>query len=195
MCKIDTYELRTPSEPLFCCLPISDTTHVVDRPRTVVRVPQTTQRASRAGQRRTNNTTQHTPTTPSPHNMGQKQSALSVAAPSSTPTSVAKEISVKDHSPHTTTAATTATMMTIESRSNPPPDDAASHNFGQPRGDKTGGASKLVTDCRIQQRASLACIEENYHNKDVACSTFFDAYKKCRREEHERKLEANAKGW
>ena len=111
--------------------------------------------------------------------MGQKQST--VAAPS--PPSVAKEI----HHPHNTAA-------TIESRSNPSPDDAASHNFGQPWGDKTGGASKLVTDCRVQQRASLACIEENYQNKDQACARFFDAYKKCRREEHERKLEANAKG-
>ena len=121
--------------------------------------------------------------------MGQKQSAPPVAAPS--PPSVSKEVSAKDHS-HTT-AATAAAM--IESRSNPSPDDAASHNFGQPWGDKTGGASKLVTDCRVQQRASLACIEENYQNKDMACSRFFDAYKKCRREEHERKLEANAKGW
>ena len=55
-------------------------------------------------------------------------------------------------------------------------------------------ASKLVTDCRAQQMASLACIEENYHNKDAACASYFDAYKRCRREEHERKLDANARG-
>jgi hypothetical protein len=114
--------------------------------------------------------------------MGQTQSAPA-AAPS--PPSVAKEIAAKDS--HTTEAS-------IDSHSNPFLDDAASHNFGQPWGDKTGGASRLVTDCRVQQRASLACIEENYQNKDQACAGFFDAYKKCRREEHERKLEANAKG-
>ena len=73
---------------------------------------------------------------------------------------------------------------------------SSSHNFGQPiLPDKTGGASKLHTDCRIQQRASLACIEENYQNKGQACAAYFEAYKKCRREEHERKLEANAKAW
>ena len=65
------------------------------------------------------------------------------------------------------------------------------HNFGQPIYNKSG-ASKQVTDCRIQQRASLACIEENYRNKDQACARYFDEYKQCRREEHERKLEANA---
>mmetsp|Transcript_2679 Transcript_2679/g.6094 ORF Transcript_2679/g.6094 Transcript_2679/m.6094 type:complete len:153 (-) Transcript_2679:319-777(-) len=109
----------------------------------------------------------------------------------------------------------------IESESNPSLEDSHSHNFGQPirpphhsssstsassssaspasttstitNEDKSGGASKLITDCRIQQRASLSCIEENYHNKDEACRDFFAAYKLCRREEHERKLEANAR--
>ena len=87
----------------------------------------------------------------------------------------------------------------VESRSNPSAADAANHNFGQPlhrsstSTDEKSGASKLVTDCRVQQRASLACIEENYHNKNEACAGFFEAYKKCRREEHERKLEANAR--
>lgn len=57
------------------------------------------------------------------------------------------------------------------------------------------GASKQETDCRIQQRASLACIEQNYANKDWACATYFEEYKKCRKAEHERKLEANAKAW
>ena len=101
----------------------------------------------------------------------------------------------------------------IERQSNPSEEDAASHNYGQPIHNPNGknnnkkntlsksnnheneksGASKLVTDCRVQQRASLACIEENYENKNEACAHYFEAYKKCRREEHERKLEANAK--
>lgn len=79
------------------------------------------------------------------------------------------------------------------------------HNFGQPirpphkqvnEADKKtekSGASKLKTDCRVQQRASLRCIEENYENKDQACAKYFEAYKKCRREEHQRKLDENAK--
>jgi len=57
------------------------------------------------------------------------------------------------------------------------------------------GASKQVTDCRIEQRASLACIEQNYSNKDMVCARYFEEYKKCRKAEHERKLEANAKAW
>ena len=53
------------------------------------------------------------------------------------------------------------------------------HNFGQPirpphkkvageieQKTEKSGASKLKTDCRVQQRASLRCIEENYENKD-----------------------------
>ncbi|KAL7522623.1 hypothetical protein ACHAWX_007319 [Stephanocyclus meneghinianus] len=88
---------------------------------------------------------------------------------------------------------------TIESRANPPQQDALSHNFGQPIQPQSdaGAASKLITDCRVQQRASLQCIEENYQNKDAACARFFEDYKKCRREEHERKLELNARnsGW
>jgi len=56
---------------------------------------------------------------------------------------------------------------------------------------------KQYTDCSVQQRASLACIEENYQNKDVACAAFFADYKTCRKAEHERKLEKNAQasGW
>ena len=106
----------------------------------------------------------------------------------------------------------------VESRSNPFEDiTAASHNFGQPlrpphsssssslsssssstssmslKQDKSGSASKLFTDCRAEQRRSLSCIEENYDNKQYACAEYFEAYKTCRRKEHERKLEANAK--
>jgi hypothetical protein len=75
-------------------------------------------------------------------------------------------------------------------------------NFGQPMmpPQKKGGnetennnVSKLMTDCRVQQRASLKCIEENYQNKNQACAEYFEAYKKCRRVEHQRKLDENAK--
>ena len=101
----------------------------------------------------------------------------------------------------------------VESNNQPGDDDAANHNYGQPlrpphysspssqsstssmklNNDKSGRASKLLTDCRAEQRASLACIEENYHNKNEACASHFENYKRCRKEEHERKLEANAK--
>ena len=86
-------------------------------------------------------------------------------------------------------------VTTIERQSNPSPDDARNHNYGQPK--VPDGTSKLVTDCRVQQRASLQCIEENYENKDVACAKYFEDYKRCRREEHERKMEVNKKnsGW
>jgi hypothetical protein len=57
------------------------------------------------------------------------------------------------------------------------------------------GTSKQVTDCRVEQRASLACIEQNYATKDMACQKYFEEYKKCRKAEHERKLDANAKAW
>jgi hypothetical protein len=93
-----------------------------------------------------------------------------------------------------------------ENRSTPSVDDndTDKHNFGQPIrpphqsstsaiNDCKSGASKQYTDCRVEQRASLACIEENYQNKNQACGEYFEAYKKCRREEHERKLEANAR--
>lgn len=84
----------------------------------------------------------------------------------------------------------------LEAKLNPSEDDSRSHNFGQPLQPKDAkGASKLKTDCRAEQRASLQCIEENYENKDQACAQFFENYKKCRREEHERKLERNARGF
>ena len=97
----------------------------------------------------------------------------------------------------------------VESRASPSEEDAREHNFGQPvrpphvgesqeensdQGpDKRGAKSKLITDCRVQHRASLKCIEENYENKQQACADFFEAYKQCRRDEHERKLQNNAK--
>jgi hypothetical protein len=53
-------------------------------------------------------------------------------------------------------------------------------------------ASKQQTDCRQQQAESLHCIQENYETKNV-CQPFFDAYKQCRKEENDRRLEANSK--
>mmetsp|Transcript_9519 Transcript_9519/g.20558 ORF Transcript_9519/g.20558 Transcript_9519/m.20558 type:complete len:143 (-) Transcript_9519:4693-5121(-) len=91
----------------------------------------------------------------------------------------------------------------LERQSNPSSEDFRSHNFGQPmsaphslpadESDETLNKSKFITDCRVRHRASLQCIEENYENRQQACASFFDAYKQCRKEEHERKLEANAK--
>ncbi|KAL7471793.1 hypothetical protein ACHAXS_012104 [Conticribra weissflogii] len=93
--------------------------------------------------------------------------------------------------------------IALERQSNPSTEDSRSHNFGQPmtaphslpaeESDETMNKSKFVTDCRVHHRASLQCIEENYENRQHACASFFDAYKQCRKEEHERKLEANAK--
>lgn len=81
----------------------------------------------------------------------------------------------------------------LDAKLNPAADDARSHNFGQPiQPSDSKNASKLKTDCRAQQRASLQCIEDNYENKDVACASFFEDYKRCRRNEHERKLQKNA---
>jgi len=141
--------------------------------------------------------------------MGQTQSVPSTESPS-----VSKNESSNDHE-HQNQAAPQNIAAMVESRSNPfeADGDAASHNFGQPMrpphhenatsstssstsaiaGMEKRGASKLLTDCGIHQRASLACIEENYQNKDLACMAYFAEYKNCRREEHERKLEANAK--
>jgi hypothetical protein len=96
-----------------------------------------------------------------------------------------------------TSISQSATSNAFEAKLNPPAEDARSHNFGQPIQPSDGkkNASKLLTDCTVQQRASLQCIEENYENKDVACAPFFEEYKKCRREEHERKLERNSRAF
>jgi hypothetical protein len=71
------------------------------------------------------------------------------------------------------------------------------HNEGQPirenLDEKTGHQrSKFVTDCAEQHRASLACIEENYERKDL-CQPFFEAYKTCRKQEHQKKMEENSR--
>ena len=52
--------------------------------------------------------------------------------------------------------------------------------------------SKYQTDCQTEQRASLECSVENYENRDTICKDFFEDYKRCRKLEHERRLEANA---
>merc|ERR1712071_701983 len=79
----------------------------------------------------------------------------------------------------------------IEHNASPEPDQ---HNEGQPirqqLNDRGQQMSKMFTDCQIQQRESLKCIEENYTNKGV-CQPFFDAYKQCRHEEHKKRLEEN----
>jgi len=51
--------------------------------------------------------------------------------------------------------------------------------------------TQFLTDCSVQHRASLACIEEHYTDKQEQCSEFFDQYKQCRREETERRLARN----
>ena len=118
--------------------------------------------------------------------MGQSHSSSSNAAPASQPPA--------------STSSTSASHVNVEMGKDRAENDS-SHNFGQPRHplqkavspEGKTGASKHVTDCRQQQRESLRCIEENYINKDKVCVPFFEAYKKCRREEHERKLEKNRK--
>ena len=39
----------------------------------------------------------------------------------------------------------------------------------------------------------LCLSSKNYTNKNEACAVHFETYKACRRKEHERKLEANAR--
>jgi hypothetical protein len=52
-------------------------------------------------------------------------------------------------------------------------------------------ASKLQTDCKVQQMNSLQCIQDHYETKDVACRTYFDLYNECRKQEHAAILEKN----
>ena len=76
-------------------------------------------------------------------------------------------------------------------------DNAAVHNYGKPQkapiSTETASkdVAKFLTDCKKQHRESLECIERNYTNR-AACDPFFAAYKACRREENERRLDANA---
>lgn len=86
----------------------------------------------------------------------------------------------------------------IDSKHNAFANDPSAHNLGQPTNvnniDANTGIhkSKFVTDCKVQHANSLNCIEENYENRSI-CEPFFEAYKKCRREEHQRKLDMNAR--
>ena len=108
--------------------------------------------------------------------MGQKQSIS--ASPAST---------IKDKNDNQTASSTlsnTNTTIIPDNRNRKITTDDDKRNKS---------ASKLSTDCRKEQRASLACIEENYTNKNEACAVHFETYKACRRKEHERKLEANAR--
>jgi hypothetical protein len=83
----------------------------------------------------------------------------------------------------------------LDEHANPEPDE---HNLGQPLRpnlDESGKQrSKFLTDCRQEHAASLKCIEDNYTNRDV-CQPFFEAYKKCRRDEKKRKLEDKEQKW
>ena len=83
----------------------------------------------------------------------------------------------------------------IDAKNNPI-ENENQHNGGQPLRqnlDETGHQrSKFITACANEHRNSLQCIEENYERKEV-CQPFFDAYKECRRLEHQRKMEENAR--
>mmetsp|Transcript_12060 Transcript_12060/g.17467 ORF Transcript_12060/g.17467 Transcript_12060/m.17467 type:complete len:105 (-) Transcript_12060:963-1277(-) len=50
-------------------------------------------------------------------------------------------------------------------------------------------ASQFHTSCQTEHEASLECIYDNYHQRE-RCAVFFERYKACKREEHNRILEA-----
>ena len=50
-------------------------------------------------------------------------------------------------------------------------------------------ASQLQTGCGEQAKRSYACLEKNQGDTDK-CSEFFEAYKVCRKKEHEALIEA-----
>jgi hypothetical protein len=126
--------------------------------------------------------------------MGQKQSA-----PATPPAVNDSSTSASNNNSLLGQSAQTTSVLSHNNEERP-------HNFGQPirpphqkaaneiaKRNEKSGASKLKTDCRQQQRASLKCIEENYENKDQACAEYFEAYKQCRRDEHQKKLDENAR--
>ena len=86
-----------------------------------------------------------------------------------------------------------AVAAKIDRDSNPEPDQ---HNEGQPLRRQEDGRgqqrSQFYTGCQSQHRESLQCIEDNYENKQV-CEPYFDAYRRCRQEEHKKRLEENAR--
>ncbi len=51
-------------------------------------------------------------------------------------------------------------------------------------------ASKMRGDCRKLAADSYKCLEKGDHE---TCKPFFEAYKACRKDEHARVLEENAK--
>jgi hypothetical protein len=79
---------------------------------------------------------------------------------------------------------------------NSQPIDDTQHNSGQPLRSNTDSQghqrSKFVTYCAEEHKNSLQCIENNYNQKQI-CQPFFDAYKVCRKKEHELKLAENAR--
>lgn len=76
---------------------------------------------------------------------------------------------------------------------NPEPE---AHNAGQPLQanlDSHGKQrSKFLTNCKEEHAASLQCIQDHYDDR-ATCQPYFDAYKKCRKQEREAHLEQNAK--
>jgi len=73
------------------------------------------------------------------------------------------------------------------------------HNYGQPKRAPHAGANhqgkttaKFLTNCSEEHMNSLQCIERNYQNRS-ACEPFFQAYKACRKEENQKRLEENEK--
>lgn len=72
------------------------------------------------------------------------------------------------------------------------------HNYGQPKRPPHAGfdrpgqtTAKFLTNCAKEHGESLQCIERNYQDR-TPCEPFFQAYKDCRKEENDRRLEANA---
>jgi len=73
------------------------------------------------------------------------------------------------------------------------------HNYGQPKrapyapqehqGHTT---AKFLTNCSKEHMDSLQCIERHYQNRS-ACEPFFQAYKACRKEENQQRLDENEK--
>lgn len=80
------------------------------------------------------------------------------------------------------------------------PGSGLSHNKGQPKqapyAKQKSTSAKFLTNCSAEHAESLKCIERNYQNRG-ACEPFFQAYKACRRDENEKRKEANAskEGW
>ena len=76
------------------------------------------------------------------------------------------------------------------------PGKGLSHRKGQPKAaphaTKPSTTARFLTNCAQEHAASLTCIEQNYQNRAV-CQPFFDNYRQCRKEEEDRRKDANAK--